>query len=452
MRYGVDFLIMGLGVTIGIVLLLWAVKHSRESIDHLTGLWDNQYFLKWFQNQIDKGKKFHAVVVDIQQLKQINTLFGTDTGNQVLVETAKKLRELNHSGKVFRIGGRRLLAVMTTLSEYETLRNEIRRFFGTAFVADQKPVQVFPVICGIMDAQKLESRSDFLGYIEYLVSVTSNVSETVLIQSDEKTLQGFRYEKEIQYFLHTAIEKNLFEVYYQPVYSRETGTFVSMEALSRLHHPKLGPVSPELFIGIAEKSGQIEKIGDLQLHRICRFIKEHESIMETIRTVKVNLSPAELLRSGRGQQLMDVIRQYDLPFHYFQFEITETEATEYCETLYQTMSNFLSAGIELCLDDFGSGYANLNTVLRLPFSVIKLDRSLLNGVAEMPKIAAFYRNIVMVLRDMGFCVVSEGIETREEMEQVSRWGVDMIQGYYFSRPLPEKELLKLLENPGAMGR
>ena len=259
-------------------------------------------------------------------------------------------------------------------------------------------------------------------------------------------MEGFQYEQEIEHYLKSAIEEDLFEVYYQPVYSIEKSEFVTLEALSRLRHPRLGMVAPDIFINIAEKSGQIGNIGYLQFRKICRFVSEHEEIMDKIQNVKVNLSPVELLNYGHCRKMIDVIREFGLPFSYFQFEITETVATEYIEELYKVVSEFQKVGVELCLDDFGSGYANLNTILRLPFSSIKLDRSLLKGICEDSQIASFYKNIVAILQSMGYKIVSEGVETEEEMNLLSGWGVDMIQGYYFSKPLSEHEILELLRH------
>ena len=107
------------------------------------------------------------------------------------------------------------------------------------------------------------------------------------------------------------------------------------------------------------------------------------------------------------------------------------------------MEDFTNAGIGLCLDDFGSGYANLNTVLRLPFDVVKMDRSLLTGITCDEQAAVFYHSIVTVMQNMGYIIVAEGAETEEEVSLLREWGVDMVQGYYFSRPLPEAELLRL---------
>ena len=125
--------------------------------------------------------------------------------------------------------------------------------------------------------------------------------------------------------------------------------------------------------------------------------------------------------------------------------MTESTATQYTDDLKRCIQQLRRAGVKLCLDDFGSGYANLNAVLRLPFSVIKLDRSLLSGLCEDQAVAAFYGNTVSILKQLGFTVIAEGAETREEVRCLSSWGVDEIQGYYFSKPLPPERLAELLQ-------
>ncbi len=278
--------------------------------------------------------------------------------------------------------------------------------------------------------------------MEYMVSLVQNTEDTVLIQSDSKILEGFHYEQEVEHFLRKAVDEDLFEVYYQPVYSIKNQDFVTLEALSRLRHPTLGMIPPDVFIGIAEKQGLISKVGVLQLRKVCRFIKEHEYIMQKIRNVKFNLSPSELMKPGYSHVLIGIIQEYDLDPGYFQFEITETVATEYSESFCTSIDDFAEVGIHMCLDDFGSGYANLNAVLRIPFSAVKMDRSLLTGISSDPQAAAFYRSIVMIMQHMGYKVIAEGAETEAEVKLLEKWGVDMIQGYYFSRPLSERNLLE----------
>lgn len=164
--------------------------------------------------------------------------------------------------------------------------------------------------------------------------------------------------------------------------------------------------------------------------------------MQKIRNVKFNLSPSELMKPGYSHVLIGIIQEYGLDPEYFQFEITETVATEYSESFCTSIDDFAEVGIHMCLDDFGSGYANLNAVLRIPFSAVKMDRSLLTGISSDPQAAAFYRSIVMIMQHMGYKVIAEGAETEAEVKLLEKWGVDMIQGYYFSRPLSERNLLE----------
>lgn len=167
--------------------------------------------------------------------------------------------------------------------------------------------------------------------------------------------------------------------------------------------------------------------------------------MSSLLNVKVNLSSLDLMRNDCSSHFIRMMDEYEIRHEWIQFEITETVATEYSASLGMVVDGLTAAGIRLCLDDFGSGYANLNTVMRLPFSTIKLDRSLLFDICNDEKRAQFYQSVVETFRKMNYHIVSEGVETREEMELISRWGVDMIQGYYFSKPLPEKALISLMQ-------
>ncbi len=280
--------------------------------------------------------------------------------------------------------------------------------------------------------------------MDYLVSLAPSSIENVFIQGDTHTKQGFLNRKEIESYLRTAIEEDLFELNYQPIFSVEKNAYVTLEALSRLWHPVIGYVSSDVFITMAEKNGQIRQISQLQFRRLCRFIKEHPVLIEKLDNVKFNLSPAEILQEERAKELLKTIQEFELPYSFFQFEITETVATEYGDRMYQVAEEFRKYGIGLSLDDFGSGYANLDTVLKLPFSCIKLDRSLLSGITEDDKARIFYRNIVVLLKNMGYSIVAEGVEYKSEMEFLRSCGVDMIQGYYFSKALPPDELLEVL--------
>lgn len=437
-------LMTGFGIGLSITVLYLTLNNPYGFTDNLTGVFDKSSFDRWMQEQIIRKNDINLITVDLYKLKRINKVFGQSFGDKVLIFVTQIMQQIMESEHIFRITGNRFLIITNSLTDYEKVRNSLLRFFKEDMRIDGETLHFPAIICGITDAAKLGESDVLLQYVEYLASLSPDTNDTILIQDDERTMRGFRYEEEVERFLNTAIEHDLFEVQYQLIYSTETGDYVTMEALSRLRHPNLGPISPEVFISVAERSGQIADIGYLQFRRVCRFIHEHEEIMDKIEKVKFNLSPLELLKQGQSKMLINVIREFDLPFSFFQFEITETVATEYSDNLYRVVSEFINNGIGLSLDDFGSGYANLNTVLKLPFSSIKIDRSLLSGICEDKQVAVFYQNIVSILQNMGYDIISEGVETREQVELLSGWGVDMLQGYYFAKPLDEKELLQTL--------
>lgn len=384
-------------------------------------------------------------MIDLWKLKQVNKLYGVTIGDELLIQIAEYLHKINETNHVFRIHGNRFFVFTSSLMNYEMNKDAIMQLFERPFKVKGERITFSAAICGIINVQEMKEIDLLIDYLEYLVQLKPKSDRTILIQNDQHTKEGFLYEQEVKKYMATAIERDLFEVYYQPLYDLKEKRYRTMEALSRLRHPSLGMISPEVFIGIAEKHGQITKLGYLQFRKVCKFIKEHPQIMEKIESIKYNLSPLELLKPGYSKKLLRTIEEFDISFSYFQFEITETVATEYSEALYQTIADFRKSGIQICLDDFGSGYANLNTVLKLPFSTIKLDRSLLNGICYDDQIALLYKNIVAVMQNLGHKVVAEGVETQKEIDLLKQWGVDLVQGYYYTKPLDSEQIIHKLE-------
>ena len=440
-----SLLMTGFGMSLGILALFLTINNPNANRDSLTGVYNHLYLTRRSDELIAAGKSFHIITIYLYQLKHINKVSGVEGGDYILQLTAKKLEELCGS-RVFRITGKRFLVLTMSLQEYEYYITQIKKMFETDMQLDadsSKPAT--PVILsGIVHGQKLGTSGLMLEYAEYLESLSMQNGVIEVIQDDQQTMDGFLYNKKVEQYLHTAIAQDLFEVYYQPVYSTEKNDFVTLEALSRLHHPELGWIAPDVFIQIAEKNHMIEQITDLQFKRVCMFINEHRDLMKKLFNIKVNLSSMDLMRSDCSSHFIRMMDDMDIHHDWIQFEITETVATEYNAGLGMVIDGFMAAGVRLCLDDFGSGYANLNTVMRLPFSAIKIDRTLLFDICNDKKRAMFYQSIVETFHRMGYSIVSEGVETEDEMRLLRGWGADMIQGYYFSRPLPVDELLKLL--------
>ena len=430
----------GFGLSLSILAMYLTINNPCACMDSLTGLNDKQYLLRRMNELTDAHKAFHIITVYAYQLDHMNKVSGVQSGDEFLRRAAEHMQEI--AGRnVFRVTGKRFLLLTFSLREYEACLTSLRQVFHTQ--PDDAQAAPSPVIlCGVVGAEKLGTGGLVLDYAEYLESLAARSGGTEVIQNDRKNRDSFYYNKQVEQFLHRAIDEDLFEVYYQPVYSLHQQRFVTLEALSRLRHPTLGWISPDIFIRLAEKNRLISQITELQLRRVCRFLRENPALRASIANVKINLSPLDLIHSDGGNHLIRILDEYGLPYSCFQFEITETVATEYSASLTRVAESFQAAGIGLCLDDFGSGYANLNTVMQLPFSVIKLDRSLLFHICTDKNAALFYQSIVSAFCRLGYRIIAEGVETQEEMELLRSWNVDMIQGYYFSRPLPPGDLLE----------
>ena len=441
-----SLLMTGFGLSLGILSLFITINNPNVNTDSLTGVYNHLYLTRKCEELIATGKSFHIITVYLYQLKYINKIIGIQGGDRALQLTADMISDLCGK-KAYRITGKRFLVVAGSMKEYEYFLTKLEQMFGaeTSMNVDRRKISMPVILSGITEAQELGDCGLILEYAEYLESLAAQSGLTEVIQNDRKNLDGFLYQKKVEQYLHTAISEDRFELYYQPVYSTVEKRFVTLEALSRLHHPELGWIAPDVFIQIAEKNHMIEQITDLQLRRICRFLKENCAALSRLWNVKMNLSSLDLMRNDCSSHFIRIMDEFGIPHDWIQFEITETVATEYNGSLKKVADDFTAAGVRLCLDDFGSGYANLNTVMQLPFSSIKLDRSLLFDICSDEKRAQFYQSVVEIFQRMNYRIVAGGVETEAEMRLLSSWNVDMIQGYYFSKPLPQKGLLELLK-------
>ena len=439
-----QLLMTGFGLSLGILALFITINNPHANTDNLTGLYDKPYLLRKFREMLSSRRIFHVITVNLYQIDHINKVTGVDGGDRLLLSVARQLHRLC-GDKVFRISGKRFLIFTFSQEQFELYLDELENLFHPDTAPSETAVSSPVIISGIFHAERFEDGGSILDYAQYLESLAPNTGFYETVRDTDKTMERFLYLKKVEQYLHTAITNDLFEVYYQPVYSLKEKRYITLEALSRLYHPELGWVPPDLFIQIAEKNNLVDKITILQFRRICRFIQEHPLLTDRLCNIKMNLSPLDLIQRNSSSRLIRLMDEYGVKHSFIQFEITETVATEYNSALNKAVDDFTDSGIGLCLDDFGSGYANLNTVMQLPFSAIKLDRSLLSKICEDPRSANFYHSIVSSFQNMGFHVISEGVETDAEVKLLSDYGVDMIQGFYFSKPLPPEKLLDLLE-------
>jgi EAL domain-containing protein (putative c-di-GMP-specific phosphodiesterase class I) len=262
---------------------------------------------------------------------------------------------------------------------------------------------------------------------------------------DDQIIEDMERRAQIEHALVAAIESHHFEVHYQPIFDAHSKKFHSMEALARLQVPGYGYVSPEEFILVAEQNGTILKVGLLVLEEVCRFINEYDLREKGIRFIEVNLSVVQCMQERLYEELTGVLKKYKIAPDMINLEITESVEAYSEERLVRNMARLSLTDITFSLDDYGSGYSNINYLVDLPFSLVKIDKYIVWAAMKKVSSRRVLENTIAMFKDINLKVVTEGIENPDMMNMVIDMGADYLQGYYFSKPVTKEKLVECLE-------
>lgn len=247
----------------------------------------------------------------------------------------------------------------------------------------------------------------------------------------------------IQEALRNAIASNSLQLVYQPIFDTHSRRIVGAEALSRLPDKAFGTISPADFIPIAEESGLIVELTDLVIKRVCAFWRTIGDQNGALERISVNLSVVNILQPLVEHRLWRLIVAENIDPVKFDFELTESMLIESYDTVERAISSLNRNGISFSLDDYGKGYSNMETLLKLPFKTVKLDKSII-GYCETHH--EFLKSIVQMLHKIDKVVVAEGVETARQFQVMRDLGVDRMQGYFLARPMQEQAFLGLIRS------
>lgn len=437
-----EYLTIDLGISLSVLLFYLYNNNPVQYVDFLTGALDKSYFDVWFSEQIQMEREIFLIAIRMDNLSDLTLMHGEKLADSMVTVLAEAVRKFDHEHSVFRLSGNCFLIHNHDFEGFEQKYAEIG-----AWTESEECARLLPgcrlSLAGIPHAEKLTQHQLILSYTDYLFAQAKNNDSSSII-SNEMYISGFRYNMEVERYVSEAVEKDLFDLAFQPIYHLKKQSFSTVEVLTRLSHPVFGYLSPLQVITYAEQNGLIDRVTELQVCRLCRYLQSQPELLETVERFKFNLSPINLMRSEFIQRLAQRIGEHGLPLNKFEFEITEATVTEITPEIVQILAFLQENDITLTLDDFGSGYSNLSTMLSLPFHSIKLDRSLILQVFASERVARFYEGIVHIMQEYGMEIVCEGVETREGVDLLHSWGADMIQGYYYSKPISGQQLVEFL--------
>jgi EAL domain-containing protein (putative c-di-GMP-specific phosphodiesterase class I) len=244
--------------------------------------------------------------------------------------------------------------------------------------------------------------------------------------------------------LRQALEREEFELHYQPKVDAKTGDVVGAEALVRWLHPERGMIRPDEFIGAAEVLGLISAIGDWTLDAACRQLSRwREMGVDSVR-VAVNVSAIQLQQEDMYSKVKNMLRMHQVSGEQLELEITENVLVQNMEATVSVLEDIRTLGVHVSIDDYGTGYSSLSYMKQMPVNTLKIDRCFIIDLCESQADQAIVNSTIVLASSLGMKVLAEGVETAEQLAKLQEYGCHEIQGYYFSRPLPRNDFTALL--------
>jgi len=249
----------------------------------------------------------------------------------------------------------------------------------------------------------------------------------------------------IENSLHEAIQKDELQLHYQPKIEAATGRIAGFEALLRWQSDHLGFVPPDKFIPVAERSGQIDAIGDWVLYNACRQLRTWMDMGLEVGSIAVNMSGGQLHQQNLANRIQNILDEFGIETHLLEIELTESSLVDYHDTSFTVLKQIEEMGIRVTMDDFGTGYSSLSYLKNIPLSGLKIDRSFISDINKDENADKLVASIVSIAHGLGLEVVAEGVEEKHQVDHLIALGCEYLQGYYFSRPVPQSEVADILQ-------
>lgn len=430
------------------------VLDYHASHDSLTGLANRTSLENTLRQWIEDATKEDAILLaflDLDQFKSINDSKGHAHGDALLIEVGKRVQNsLPENAFLSRFGGDEFVLILKTCESELQQAYELIEHIHASFV---HPFHLFKHQIYITTSIGISIfRADAHTPEQLLVN-----ADTALYQakrSGRNRVYYYNYElkkqmeKELQLKsgLRDALLNEQFFLHYQPQYHLNNPNKMSVEALLRWKHPDLGMISPADFIPLAEKTGLIVEIGDWVIEASLKMYKRMKEQGLPLNRIAINISAIQFQEAEFVQKLQQKLQQYDIPPNALEIEITESIIIKQPDEMIKKLIELSDLGIQIALDDFGTGYSSLNYLRTMPIDVVKVDRSFIVQIEEDQVQKSILKTIIALGHKLDFQVVAEGIEEQSQVAILEEMAVDIIQGYYFSKPLSELDLIQFIQS------
>ena len=415
--------------------------------DQLTGLYNREYFYRYAE-QFDvhhKDLQMDAIVVDVNHFHMINERYGKAYGDEVLKRIGERVRDMvrDSGGIVCRKEADTFLVYCPHRKDYTAILEDASVGLAGDSKSDSRVRLRMGIYSDVDKSIDIERRFDRAKMAAD--TVKSNFTKAIAIYDNALHETEIFAEQLLEDF-HTAIQEKQFVVYYQPKFDvRQSVPFLcSAEALVRWHHPTLGLVNPGVFVPLFEKNGLIPALDSYVWREVAARIRDWKDRIGLSVPVSVNVSRIDMFDPSMVSGLINLMAEYDLSTSDFLLEITESAYTQDSEQIIATVEELRSHGFRIEMDDFGTGYSSLNMISNLPIDALKLDIQFVRNAFSERRDTRMLEVIIDIADSLGVPTIAEGVETAEQMFTLKAMGCEIVQGYYFSRPVPAEEYEEFL--------
>lgn len=442
-----EIILSGSAATCALLIIYLHLQNRQISLDYLTNVPNRQELLNMLDLMLKKHpeKDFVLMVVSIRDFRQVNNVCGQHGGDEFLKEVCGFLCGIGPRGNVYRFSGDEFALLFA--DDKKGIDSRVSKCVEDIQARMALPWQnrdyqfILPAVIGIIRRSGyVNTLESAVSAIEYAVYQAKTGRYGQVLYCDQEMLGKLERRKQIIQVLKEQLSEKKVELYYQPIYSVDTGDFRFAESLMRMNHTPIGPVYPSEFIPIAEETGLIIDLTYVILETVCRYINHLLEKGIPIEAIHVNFSAIQFSQPDLAQKVLDIIKRNGTPMGAVKIEFTESTLAENPQVVTDFAIEMKKHGIRMGLDDFGTGYSNIATVIRIPFGTVKLDKSFVQASMDNRKSELTMRHMVHAFNDLGMSVVAEGVETEEQKQMVIDLGVEQIQGYYYSKPLPGDEM------------
>lgn len=429
-------MLTGSAATIALLVLFINGQLQRLNTDQLTDLGTRELFYRMIERNVSRARPFHVIIISIRNYKDVNNRFGQRGGDAFLRSIGEYLQHLKKADACRFTGVEfGIIAHMLDDADYEQLYRSLRDRFQQPWQAGKAEELLSASFADIAYPEAVSNVNEMIASLEYATRLAKQRGDGATVRFDKQLKSAFGRRNYVIELLNSAMREDRFYLNFQPVYDCNAGCLNGAEALVRLREDSGSPVSPGEFVPLAEESGLVVDIGWLVMERVLAFIQAHSDL--PLKWISVNVSAQQYQSPEFVEKIASLMQQYGVGPSILKLEITERVLLEDIDRARGIMRALQQIGVGTGLDDFGTGYSNLANVMSLPFEVVKIDKSYIDGIETNQYAFGLLETIITAIRALDMLVLAEGVETQEQFKMMEWLQLDNVQGYYFSKPLEE---------------